>query len=119
MDTQPCGLTTLARCWVSPQQSRELPGWGTSSVPGGLLLARPGPTLTVRGLFPTAIGPALAVADCQGSGPEEMTFRSGDRIEILGAQVPGLPWCLGRHAASGQVGFVQTSLIGVQGQASE
>ena len=88
-------------------------------MPEGLLLARPGPTLTVRGLFPAAVGPALAVADCQGSGPEEMTFRSGDRIEILGAQVPDLPWCLGRHAASGQVGFVRTSLIGVQGQASE
>ncbi|KAI4585428.1 hypothetical protein MJG53_005662 [Ovis ammon polii x Ovis aries] len=66
-----------------------------------------------------AIGPALAIADCQGSGPEEMTFRSGDHIEILGAQVPGLPWCLGRHAASGQVGFVRTSLISVQGQASD
>ncbi|XP_070647979.1 SH3 domain and tetratricopeptide repeat-containing protein 1 isoform X4 [Bos indicus] len=66
-----------------------------------------------------AMGPALAVADCQGSGPEEMTFRSGDCIEILGAQVPGLPWCLGRHTASGQVGFVQTSLINVQGQASD
>ncbi|XP_070318603.1 SH3 domain and tetratricopeptide repeat-containing protein 1 isoform X1 [Odocoileus virginianus] len=66
-----------------------------------------------------AVGPALAVADCQGSGPEEMTFRSGDWIEILGAQVPGLPWCLGRHAASGQVGFVRTSLISVQGQASD
>ncbi|XP_027827065.2 SH3 domain and tetratricopeptide repeat-containing protein 1 isoform X3 [Ovis aries] len=66
-----------------------------------------------------AIGQALAIADCQGSGPEEMTFRSGDHIEILGAQVPGLPWCLGRHAASGQVGFVRTSLISVQGQASD
>ncbi|XP_057562785.1 SH3 domain and tetratricopeptide repeat-containing protein 1 [Hippopotamus amphibius kiboko] len=66
-----------------------------------------------------AVGQALAVADCQGSGPEEMTFQGGDRIEILGAQVPGLPWCLGRHAASGQVGFVQTSLISVQGPASD
>nr|XP_058923699.1 SH3 domain and tetratricopeptide repeat-containing protein 1 [Kogia breviceps] len=68
---------------------------------------------------PMAVGLALAVADCQGSGPEEMTFRSGDHIEILGAQVPGLPWCLGRHAASGQVAFVQTSLISGQGQASD
>lgn len=59
------------------------------------------------------------MADYQGSGPEEMTFRVGDAIEILGAQVPGLPWCLGQHVASGQVGFVQTSLISVQGQASE
>ena len=91
----------------------------------GHLLAHPGPSwsclpaLTMCGLLPAAMGPALAVADCQGSGPEEMTFRSGDCIEILGAQVPGLPWCLGRHTASGQVGFVQTSLINVQGQASE
>ncbi|XP_029808407.1 SH3 domain and tetratricopeptide repeat-containing protein 1 [Suricata suricatta] len=66
-----------------------------------------------------AVGLASAVADYQGSGPEEMTFRGGDVIEILGAQVPGLPWCLGRHTASGQVGFVRTSLVNVQGQVSE
>uniref|UniRef100_A0A8C9DFB5 SH3 domain and tetratricopeptide repeats 1 n=1 Tax=Prolemur simus TaxID=1328070 RepID=A0A8C9DFB5_PROSS len=66
-----------------------------------------------------AVGLALAVADCQGSGPEEMTFRGGDLIEILGAQVPGLPWCVGRHVASGQVGFVRTHLISTQGPASE
>lgn len=66
-----------------------------------------------------ATGLASAVTDCQGSGPEEMTFQGGDLIEILGAQVPGLPWCVGRHVASGQVGFVRTSLISVQGQVSE
>ncbi|XP_032711574.1 SH3 domain and tetratricopeptide repeat-containing protein 1 isoform X1 [Lontra canadensis] len=66
-----------------------------------------------------ATGLATAVADYQGSGPEEVTFCGGDVIEVLGAQVPGLPWCLGRHGASGQVGFVQTSLISVQGQVSD
>ncbi|KAM5338430.1 SH3 domain and tetratricopeptide repeat-containing protein 1 [Glossophaga mutica] len=66
-----------------------------------------------------AVGLASAVADCQGAGPEEMTFRSGDLIEILGAQLPGLPWLLGRHVSSGQVGFVRTSLIRVQGHVSE
>nr|XP_031294032.1 SH3 domain and tetratricopeptide repeat-containing protein 1 isoform X2 [Camelus dromedarius] len=66
-----------------------------------------------------AVGLASAVADYQGSGPEEMTFQSGDHIEILGAQVPGLPWCMGRHVASGQVGFVRTSLIHVQGPVSD
>ncbi|XP_053528319.1 SH3 domain and tetratricopeptide repeat-containing protein 1 isoform X1 [Artibeus jamaicensis] len=66
-----------------------------------------------------AVGLASAVADYQGSGPEEMTFRSGDLIEILGAQLPGLPWLLGRHVSSGQVGFVRTSLIRVQGHMSE
>nr|XP_020020925.1 SH3 domain and tetratricopeptide repeat-containing protein 1 [Castor canadensis] len=65
------------------------------------------------------LGLASAVADCQGSGPEEMSFHSGDLIEILGAQVPGLPWCVGRHLAAGQVGFVRTDLISVQDTASE
>ncbi|XP_046947073.1 SH3 domain and tetratricopeptide repeat-containing protein 1 isoform X2 [Lynx rufus] len=66
-----------------------------------------------------AVGLASAVADYQGSGPEELSFRGGDVIEVLGARVPGLPWCLGRHTASGQVGFVRTSDISVQGQVSE
>ncbi|KAL2779962.1 SH3 domain and tetratricopeptide repeat-containing protein 1 isoform 2, partial [Daubentonia madagascariensis] len=66
-----------------------------------------------------AMGLASAVADCQGSGPEEMTFRGGDLIKILGIQVPGLPWFVGQHVASGQVGFVQTRLISTQGPVSE
>ncbi|XP_069924095.1 SH3 domain and tetratricopeptide repeat-containing protein 1 isoform X1 [Oryctolagus cuniculus] len=66
-----------------------------------------------------AAGPASALADRQASGPEELSFRAGDRIEIVGARVPGLPWCVGRHAASGQVGFVPSSLIRAQGPASE
>ncbi|XP_011857582.1 PREDICTED: SH3 domain and tetratricopeptide repeat-containing protein 1 [Mandrillus leucophaeus] len=66
-----------------------------------------------------AVGLAWALADFQGSGPEEMTFQGGDLIEILGAQVPGLPWCVGRHAASGQVGFVRSDLISMQGLVSE
>ncbi|XP_011372103.1 SH3 domain and tetratricopeptide repeat-containing protein 1 isoform X2 [Pteropus vampyrus] len=65
------------------------------------------------------MGLAPAVADYQGSGPEEVTFQSGDLIEILGVQVPGLPWFVGRHVASGQVGFVPTSLVSVQGHVSE
>ncbi|XP_054580220.1 SH3 domain and tetratricopeptide repeat-containing protein 1 [Eptesicus fuscus] len=66
-----------------------------------------------------AVGLAAAVADYPGAGPEELAFHSGDLIEILGAQVPGLPWFLGRHVASGQVGFVRTSLVSVQGRVSE
>nr|XP_040148074.1 SH3 domain and tetratricopeptide repeat-containing protein 1 [Ictidomys tridecemlineatus] len=65
------------------------------------------------------LGQASAVADFQGSGPEEVSFHAGDLIEILGAQVPSLPWCVGRHVASGQVGFVRTSHISMQGPVSE
>ncbi|XP_006875383.1 PREDICTED: SH3 domain and tetratricopeptide repeat-containing protein 1 [Chrysochloris asiatica] len=68
------------------------------------------------GLPMTAGGLASALADYQGSGPEEMTFREGDLIQILGAHMPSLPWCLGRHEASGQVGFVRTRLISLQDQ---
>ncbi|XP_051020689.1 SH3 domain and tetratricopeptide repeat-containing protein 1 [Acomys russatus] len=68
---------------------------------------------------PMGLGLASAVADFQGSGPEEMSFCVGDIIEIVGAQVPGLPWCVGRHVASGQVGFVRTGLVSMQGSASE
>ncbi|XP_021510586.1 SH3 domain and tetratricopeptide repeat-containing protein 1 isoform X1 [Meriones unguiculatus] len=64
-------------------------------------------------------GLTSAEADFQGSGPEEMSFRVGDVIEIIGAQVPGLPWCVGRHVASGQVGFVRTGLVSMQGSASD
>ncbi|XP_036136668.1 SH3 domain and tetratricopeptide repeat-containing protein 1 [Molossus molossus] len=66
-----------------------------------------------------AVGQAAAVGDYQALGPGEMTFQSGDLIEILGAQVPGLPWFLGQHVSSGQVGFVRTSLVHVQGHVSE
>ncbi|KAG8508678.1 SH3 domain and tetratricopeptide repeat-containing protein 1, partial [Galemys pyrenaicus] len=65
------------------------------------------------------VGLASAVVDHQGAGPEEMDFRAGDRIEILGARVPGLPWCVGRHAASGQVGFVPAGAICTQDPESE
>ncbi|XP_021564791.1 SH3 domain and tetratricopeptide repeat-containing protein 1 [Carlito syrichta] len=65
-----------------------------------------------------AVGLASAVADCQGSGPEELTFQASDLIELLGVQVPGLPWCVGRHTASGQVGFAQTRLLSAQGSVS-
>ncbi|KAM6221804.1 SH3 domain and tetratricopeptide repeat-containing protein 1 [Rhynchocyon petersi] len=72
--------------------------------------------LVAPGVPMTAGGLALALADCQGSGPEEMTFLEGDHIQILGARVPGLTWCLGQHVASGQVGFVRTRLISLQEQ---
>ncbi|XP_006893730.1 PREDICTED: SH3 domain and tetratricopeptide repeat-containing protein 1 [Elephantulus edwardii] len=75
-------------------------------------------TALTTSLLPTAGGLAIAEADCQGSGPEEMTFQEGDHVRILGAWVPGLPWCLGRHEASGQVGFVRTRLISLQGPLS-
>ncbi|XP_048220109.1 SH3 domain and tetratricopeptide repeat-containing protein 1 [Perognathus longimembris pacificus] len=72
----------------------------------------------VSGIPHMGLGLASATADCRGSGPEELSFRSGDAIEVLGAQVPGLPWCVGRHVATGRVGFVPTGLVRTRGPAS-
>ncbi|XP_069877876.1 SH3 domain and tetratricopeptide repeat-containing protein 1 isoform X2 [Dipodomys merriami] len=69
----------------------------------------PAPSVPCVGL-----GLASAEADHQGAGPEEVSFHSGDAIEVLGARVPGLPWCVGRHVASGQVGFVPAGLVRMQ-----
>ncbi|KAM6150282.1 SH3 domain and tetratricopeptide repeat-containing protein 1 [Erethizon dorsatum] len=64
-------------------------------------------------------GRACAVADWQSSGPEELSLRAGDLLELLSAWVPGLPWCVGRHMASGCVGFVPTSVVCPQDPTSE
>ncbi|XP_023555675.1 SH3 domain and tetratricopeptide repeat-containing protein 1 isoform X2 [Octodon degus] len=64
-------------------------------------------------------GRASVVADWQSSGPEELSLRTGDLLELLSAQMPGLPWCVGRHVASGSVGFVSTSVIRLQEPTSE
>ncbi|XP_063086327.1 SH3 domain and tetratricopeptide repeat-containing protein 1 isoform X5 [Cavia porcellus] len=65
------------------------------------------------------LGRASAVADWRSSGPEELSLCAGDLLELLSARVPGLPWCVGRHVASGRVGFVPTSVICLQDPASE
>ncbi|XP_055988822.1 SH3 domain and tetratricopeptide repeat-containing protein 1 [Sorex fumeus] len=73
----------------------------------------------VPDVSPMAVGLASAVADCQGAGPEELSFQAGDSVQLLGARMPGLRWCVGRHTASGQVGFVRTSDICTQDCLSE
>ncbi|XP_013012992.1 SH3 domain and tetratricopeptide repeat-containing protein 1 isoform X3 [Cavia porcellus] len=65
------------------------------------------------------LGRASAVADWRSSGPEELSLCAGDLLELLSARVPGLPWCVGRHVASGRVGFVPTSVICLQDPASD
>ncbi|XP_024432725.2 SH3 domain and tetratricopeptide repeat-containing protein 2 isoform X4 [Desmodus rotundus] len=42
---------------------------------------------------------------------DELNFRQGDSIEIIGFVVPGLQWFIGRLTCSGEVGFVPTRNI--------
>ncbi|XP_044538247.1 SH3 domain and tetratricopeptide repeat-containing protein 1 [Gracilinanus agilis] len=64
------------------------------------------------------MGTCFAIRDHCSQGPEEMSFQDRDQIEILGILVPCLGWFLGRHSVTGQVGFVKTSHIQIDNQAS-
>ncbi|XP_068926532.1 SH3 domain and tetratricopeptide repeat-containing protein 1 isoform X2 [Petaurus breviceps papuanus] len=57
------------------------------------------------------IGTCFAIMDHCSQVPEEMNFKDGDQIEILGVLVPCLGWFLGRHSVTSQVGFVKTSHV--------
>uniref|UniRef100_A0A6I8P3I9 SH3 domain and tetratricopeptide repeats 1 n=1 Tax=Ornithorhynchus anatinus TaxID=9258 RepID=A0A6I8P3I9_ORNAN len=61
--------------------------------------------------LPIAVGSTLAVASYESRGPEELSFQNGDRIEIIGSLLACLPWFVGRHEATGRIGFVKTGLV--------
>uniref|UniRef100_A0A8C0QP07 SH3 domain and tetratricopeptide repeats 1 n=1 Tax=Chelonoidis abingdonii TaxID=106734 RepID=A0A8C0QP07_CHEAB len=50
--------------------------------------------------------------------PEEISFQSGDKIEIIGYFIECLEWFVGRHMLTGQIGFPQlrTTLVTWQQQ---
>ncbi|XP_038601866.1 SH3 domain and tetratricopeptide repeat-containing protein 1 isoform X2 [Tachyglossus aculeatus] len=61
--------------------------------------------------LPIAVGSTLATTSYESRGPEELSFQDGDRIEIVGSLLACLPWFVGRHEATGRVGFVKTGLV--------
>ncbi|XP_009696206.1 PREDICTED: SH3 domain and tetratricopeptide repeat-containing protein 1 [Cariama cristata] len=58
-----------------------------------------------------AMGSCLAVIKYESIVLEEMSFQEGDKIEILGYFIECMEWFLGRHAFTGQIGFVKTSHV--------
>uniref|UniRef100_F6QMA9 SH3 domain-containing protein n=1 Tax=Ornithorhynchus anatinus TaxID=9258 RepID=F6QMA9_ORNAN len=56
-------------------------------------------------------GQCRAVDDCPGEGPDELSFRQGDTIQVIGLLVPGLQWFLGKSNLTGDVGFVRTEHV--------
>ncbi|XP_039766498.1 SH3 domain and tetratricopeptide repeat-containing protein 2 [Ornithorhynchus anatinus] len=59
----------------------------------------------------TGSGQCRAVDDCPGEGPDELSFRQGDTIQVIGLLVPGLQWFLGKSNLTGDVGFVRTEHV--------
>ncbi|XP_060633980.2 SH3 domain and tetratricopeptide repeat-containing protein 1 isoform X1 [Anolis sagrei] len=62
-----------------------------------------------------ATGFSVAMISHESIVPEEISFREGDQIEIIGYFMKCMPWFVGRHVPSGQVGFVQTSHVSPEG----
>ncbi|KAM8808816.1 SH3 domain and tetratricopeptide repeat-containing protein 1 [Eudromia elegans] len=58
-----------------------------------------------------ATGSCLAAVNYDSTGPEEMSFRAGDKIEILGYFIECMEWFVGRHVFTGQIGFVKTNYV--------
>uniref|UniRef100_A0A8C8S518 SH3 domain and tetratricopeptide repeats 1 n=1 Tax=Pelusios castaneus TaxID=367368 RepID=A0A8C8S518_9SAUR len=58
-----------------------------------------------------AMGSSQAVISYKSSVPEEISFQSGDKIEIIGYFIECLEWFVGKHMFTGQIGFVRTSHV--------
>ncbi|XP_010215137.1 PREDICTED: SH3 domain and tetratricopeptide repeat-containing protein 1-like, partial [Tinamus guttatus] len=58
-----------------------------------------------------ATGFCLAAVNYESTGPEEISFQAGDKIEILGYFIECMEWFVGKHVFTGQIGFVKTSYV--------
>ncbi|XP_058049560.1 SH3 domain and tetratricopeptide repeat-containing protein 1 isoform X3 [Ahaetulla prasina] len=62
-----------------------------------------------------ATGLSIAVVSHESAVPDEISFQKGDKIEIIGYFMKCMPWFVGRHLSSGQVGFVQSGCVEPEG----
>ncbi|MBN3316034.1 S3TC1 protein, partial [Atractosteus spatula] len=58
-----------------------------------------------------AVGSCIATVGYEGSGPDELSFKSGDCVEIVGFLVSCFEWFVGTHTKTGRTGLVKTSLV--------
>ncbi|KFQ35051.1 SH3 domain and tetratricopeptide repeat-containing protein 1, partial [Merops nubicus] len=68
-------------------------------------------TTESKSMREVAMGSCLAVMNYESVASEEISFQKGDKIEILGYFIECMEWFLGRHAFTGQIGFVKTSHV--------
>ncbi|GCC24734.1 hypothetical protein chiPu_0003136 [Chiloscyllium punctatum] len=63
--------------------------------------------------FPHPLGQGSCVAEVnyEGVGPEELSFRVGEKIEIIGFLSTCLQWFLGKNEANGRIGFVKITHV--------
>uniref|UniRef100_A0A8C4WH47 SH3 domain and tetratricopeptide repeats 1 n=1 Tax=Gopherus evgoodei TaxID=1825980 RepID=A0A8C4WH47_9SAUR len=71
------------------------------------LLAKPAPDFS----FLFNMYKNMSMISYASAVPEEISFQSGDKIEIIGYFIECLEWFVGRHMLTGQIGFVKTSHV--------
>lgn len=58
-----------------------------------------------------AVGSCVAIVDYKTDVPEEISFKIGERIEIVGFFIECMPWFVGCHTHTGKTGFVKSSHV--------
>ncbi|XP_069059488.1 SH3 domain and tetratricopeptide repeat-containing protein 1 isoform X1 [Pleurodeles waltl] len=58
-----------------------------------------------------AMGSCVALVDYESDVPEEISFKNGERIEIVGFFIECMPWFVGQHTDTGKTGFVKSSHV--------
>ncbi|XP_039629874.1 SH3 domain and tetratricopeptide repeat-containing protein 2 isoform X1 [Polypterus senegalus] len=63
--------------------------------------------------FPTSIGTGscIALVDSKTLETDELSFKKGDRIEVLGFLLSSLDWFVGKNISTGKRGFVQKKQV--------
>uniref|UniRef100_A0A8C3T5U3 SH3 domain and tetratricopeptide repeats 1 n=1 Tax=Chelydra serpentina TaxID=8475 RepID=A0A8C3T5U3_CHESE len=110
----PCGLQLFKVPPGTTARQLQLPGL----LPDGLL---PTPSLSSPQDLP-AVHPLTLSSSClfyASAVPEEISFQSGDKIEIIGYFIECLEWFVGRHMLTGQIGFVKTSHVKAETSGTE
>nr|XP_012597056.1 SH3 domain and tetratricopeptide repeat-containing protein 2 isoform X2 [Microcebus murinus] len=102
-------LVTGQRGLVSVSALEPLPlpfhQWFLKNYPGSCGLSRKRDWI---GSYQIGRGRCRALKDHQSEEKDELSFRRGESIEIVGFIIPGLRWFIGKSTNSGEVGFVST-----------
>ncbi|KAM5214349.1 SH3 domain and tetratricopeptide repeat-containing protein 2 isoform 4-T5 [Hipposideros larvatus] len=82
--------------------------WFLKNYPGSCGLSR---KRDCTGSYQIGRGKCKAWKEYEREEKDELNFRQGESIEIIGFVIPGLPWFIGKSTCSGEVGFVPTKNI--------
>nr|XP_036862093.1 SH3 domain and tetratricopeptide repeat-containing protein 2 isoform X2 [Manis javanica] len=82
--------------------------WFLKNYPGSCGLSR---KRDWTGSYQIGRGKCKALRGHEREEKDELNFRQGESIEIIGFVVPGLQWFIGKSVHSGEVGFVPTRSV--------